>query len=72
MSEARTKVAWLANEERGTLRGIRFVVGLCNFAGRRAARAFVSLLMVYYTLFATQGRRASRAFLSHVFARRAS
>jgi predicted LPLAT superfamily acyltransferase len=71
MSTVPDKAAWLANEERGTLRGIRFVVGLCNLAGRRVARAFVRLLMIYYTLFARQGRRASQAFLREALGRRA-
>jgi predicted LPLAT superfamily acyltransferase len=71
MSAAPDKAAWLANEERGTLRGIRFLVGLCNLAGRRVARAFVRVLMVYYTLFAQQGRRASQAFLREALGRRA-
>lgn len=71
MSAEAPKAAWLAHEERGTLRGIRFVVGLCNVAGRRAARVFVSILMLYYTLFARQGRRASQAFLRQVWGRRA-
>jgi predicted LPLAT superfamily acyltransferase len=70
MSETE-KAAWLANKERGSITAIRFVVGLCNLAGRGAARAFVSVLMVYYTLFAKQGRRSSQAFLSRVFGRRA-
>jgi len=68
----RDQAAWLANKEQGTITAIRFVVGLCNFAGRRAARAFVSVLMVYYTVFASQGRRASRAFLSELRGRPAT
>lgn len=60
------KAAWLAREERGTVLAIRFIVALCNLAGRSAARVFVSLLMVYYTVFAAHGRRASQAFLARV------
>ncbi len=67
---AQRRAAWLTNEERGTVAGIRFLVALCNLAGRRAARLFVSVLMAYYTVFAAQGRRASRAFLSEVLGRR--
>jgi predicted LPLAT superfamily acyltransferase len=66
------KATWLSNEERGTLLGIRFVVGLCNLAGRRAARAFIYVLSAYYVAFATHGRRASRAWLSFVFGRKAT
>jgi predicted LPLAT superfamily acyltransferase len=67
----RGKTAWLTTEERGTILAIRFVVALCNLAGRSVARAFVSLLMVYYTVFAAQARRASRAFLHRALGRRA-
>lgn len=63
--------AWLANEERGTVLGIRFVVWLCNWLGRPVARAFVYVLTLYYVIFAGYGRRASRAWLSHAFGRRA-
>jgi predicted LPLAT superfamily acyltransferase len=69
---AQREAAWLTNEERGTVAGIRFVVALCNLAGRRAARLFVSVLMAYYTLFAAQGRRASRAILSLLLGRPAT
>jgi predicted LPLAT superfamily acyltransferase len=71
-AEQREQAAWLANKEHGTITAIRFLVGLCNFAGRRVARAFVSVLMIYYTVFAAQGRRASRAFLSELRGRPAS
>ncbi|MFT3924743.1 MAG: hypothetical protein QM778_19570 [Myxococcales bacterium] len=67
-----TKTAWLSNEERGTVLGIRFVVWLCNFFGRRAARSFIYVLAAYYTAFAAHGRRASRAWLSFVFGRPAT
>jgi len=66
---AEGKTAWLSNEERGTVLGIRFVVWLCNFFGRRAARAFIYVLAAYYTAFAAHGRRASRAWLSFVLGR---
>lgn len=65
------KAAWLSHEERGTVLGIRFVVGLCNLLGRRAGRAFIYILAAYYTAFSARGRRASRAFLSRVFGRKA-
>ncbi len=63
------KAAWLSHEERGTILGIRFVVGLCNLFGRRAGRAFIYVLAAYYTVFSARGRRASRAFLQRVFGR---
>jgi predicted LPLAT superfamily acyltransferase len=70
--EAEKKAAWLQNEEHGTVLGIRFIVALCNLAGRPAARAFLYILMAYYTAFARKGRAASRAWLSHVFKRPAT
>jgi predicted LPLAT superfamily acyltransferase len=63
------RAIWLAREERGTLLGIRFVVWLCTFLGRSAARAFVYVLSLYYMMFATEGRRSSRAWLSHALGR---
>jgi len=69
---AKKSATWLSREERGTLLGIRFVVGLCTLFGRRVARAFVYLLSLYYVLFAGDGRRASRAWLSHSFGRPAT
>lgn len=65
--EPTNQVAWLSKEERGTVLGIRFVVWLCNLAGRSAARALVYVIAFYYVLFAGYGRRASRAWLTHVF-----
>lgn len=64
--------SWLAQEERGTVLGIRFVVWLCMLLGRRVARAFVRLLTLYYMLFAGYGRRASRAWLGEAFGRPAT
>ena len=61
--------AWLANEERGTVLGIRFVVWVFNLLGRRAGRAFIYVLTLYYMLFAGYGRRASRAWLTHALGR---
>ncbi len=66
---ASAKSAWLMREERGTILGIRFVVGLCNLAGRAVARAFVRLLALYFVAFAAHGRRASRGFLTRALGR---
>lgn len=65
-SKPSSKAAWLSKEERGTVLGIRFVVWLCNLAGRTVARALVYVIAFYYVLFAGYGRRASRAWLTHV------
>ncbi len=67
--ESTAPAAWLAHEERGSVFGIRFVVWMCNLLGRRAARAFVYLLSVYYVLFAAEARRASRAWLTQALGR---
>lgn len=72
MSDGPKQAAWLANEEYGTVLGIRFVVALCDLLGRPAARGFVRVLALYYTLFARTGRRASRAWLSRIFGRTAT
>ena len=64
--------AWLSRQERGTILGIRFIVWLCNFLGRRVARAFVYVLAFYYMLFVGYGRRASRAWLSFALGRPAT
>jgi predicted LPLAT superfamily acyltransferase len=70
MSESSSKpTTWLSREEQGTVLGIRFVVWLCNLAGRRMARAFVYVLALYYMAFAAHGRRASREWLSFALGR---
>ncbi len=68
---AASKAAWLSHEERGTLLGIRFVVWLCNLAGRGVARGFVRILALYFVVFAGASRRASRGWLTHVLGRQA-
>jgi predicted LPLAT superfamily acyltransferase len=57
------RAAWLAEEERGSVLAIRFVVLLCNLFGRTASRAFIRVLMLYYTAFARSARRASQQWL---------
>lgn len=59
-----TDAAWLSTGERGAVLGIRFVVWLCTAFGRRAARAFLRVLALYYVLFHPGVRRASRRYLS--------
>ena len=71
-AEAEAEATWLANEERGTLLGIRFVVGLCTLLGRGPARLFVRFLMVYYTVFGAGARRASRQWLEVALGRPAT
>jgi len=60
---------WLKRREHGTTLGIRFVVMLCNLFGRRIARGFVRILMVYYVALDRRARQASRRFLEQVLDR---
>ncbi len=60
---------WLSTAERGSILGIRFMVALCGFVGRPAARFVLKFVALYYLLFATQARRASRSFLRRFHAR---
>ncbi len=66
------KTAWLTEEERGSILAIRFLVLLCNLFGRTLARAFVHVLMVYYTAASGKARAASRAWLTRAFGRPAT
>lgn len=61
-----TSALWRRAPEVGTVLGIRFVVALASLLGRRAARAFLWLLSVYYVIVSARARRASRAFLRRV------
>ncbi len=57
---------WLDTREKGAVLGIRFVVWLCTAFGRAPARAFLSLLCVYYVLAHGRVRRTSREYLTRV------
>jgi predicted LPLAT superfamily acyltransferase len=53
---------WLGIAEVGTVFGIRFVVALYRFFGRRATHAFLRVLALYYVTFHRVARRASLEF----------
>lgn len=57
---------WLDVAEVGSVWGIRFVVGLCMLCGRRAARAFLRVLVLYYVLFHAGARAASRGYFTRL------
>ena len=58
-----TRRGWLDMAEVGTLLGVRFVAGLGSLFGRSAARAFVAILALYFTLRRSDLRKWSRAYL---------
>lgn len=62
--------AWLSQQERGALLGIRFVFSLASAFGRWPARQFVRLVALYYALFDRGVKRASRDWLERVHGRR--
>jgi predicted LPLAT superfamily acyltransferase len=53
---------WLEVAEAGSLVGLKFMVILCTFLGRGAARAFLFLLTLYFTAFRPDLRRTARAY----------
>lgn len=61
---------WLSVPERGTLAGIAAVFWLARFFGRRAARALVALVALFYTLADGKARAASRDWLETVEGRK--
>jgi predicted LPLAT superfamily acyltransferase len=67
-----SRAAWLSEKERGSILAIRFLVLLCNLFGRTLTRAFVHVLMVYYTAASSKARDASRAWLTRAFGRPAT
>jgi predicted LPLAT superfamily acyltransferase len=58
--------SWLSMPEKGTLLGMRIVMAVCVALGRRAGRALVSAIVLYYALLHGDARRASRAWLRRV------
>lgn len=58
--------AWLSVPEKGTVLGMRIVIAVCAALGRRAARALVAGVVLYYALLHEDARRASRAWLRRV------
>lgn len=62
---------WLAQPERGTVLGIRLLVGLTRVLGRGFGRLLLHPIALWYALFGAEARRASRAFLQAVHGREA-
>jgi len=62
---------WLDQRERGSVIGIRLIVGLALLLGRRAARVLLTPVCVYFLLFSVKARAASRKYLDRVLGREA-
>lgn len=60
---------WLEQDERGTVFGIRLLVGTALLLGRRVARWVLVPVCVYFVLFSVRSRAASRKYLSKVLQR---
>ncbi len=56
--------AWLDQRERGSVAGIRFMVGVALLLGRPIARALLFQVCLYFLLFSVKSRRASRKYLT--------
>jgi predicted LPLAT superfamily acyltransferase len=57
---------WLEVAEAGSILGIRWFVFLVTFVGRRAARAWLIMVVFYYALLMRGMRRASQRYLARV------
>ena len=53
---------WLEIRERGSLVGSRFLVWIATSAGRPATRFLVSIIVLYYAIFAKDAYRAARSY----------
>ena len=62
---------WLDQRERGSVIGIRLIVGLALLLGRRVARLLLIPVCVYFLLFSVKARAASRKYLARVLGRKA-
>lgn len=58
--------AWHEAPETGSTLGIRIVALTARLLGRRAARALLRPIVLYYALFARTARRASRQYLARL------
>ncbi len=61
--------AWLTQRERGSILGIRLLVGLATVLGRSAGRLVLYPVCLYFLFFSVQARRASREYLGRVLCR---
>jgi len=62
--------AWLEQRERGSIFGMRLIVGAAFLVGRTMARLMLHPVCLYFLLFSVKSRRASRKFLSRALGRR--
>jgi len=60
---------WLEQRERGSIIGIRLVVGLALALGRPIARLALYPICMYFLLFSLAPRAASRKYLARVLGR---
>jgi predicted LPLAT superfamily acyltransferase len=63
--------AWLEQRERGSVLGVRLIVGTAFLAGRTVARLILYPACLYFLLFSVNSRQASRKYLSRALGRRA-
>lgn len=61
--------AWLEQRERGSVLGVRLIVGIAFFLGRTVARLVLYPVCLYFLLFSVKSRRASRKYLSRALGR---
>lgn len=61
--------AWLEQRERGSVLGVRLMVGIAFFLGRPIARLVLYPVCLYFLLFSVRSRRGSRKYLSRALGR---
>jgi predicted LPLAT superfamily acyltransferase len=61
---------WLEQRERGSITGIRLIVGLAFLVGRPIARLVLYPVCLYFLLFSVKPRAGSRKYLARVLKRR--
>jgi predicted LPLAT superfamily acyltransferase len=62
--------AWLEQRERGSIIGIRLMLGLALLLGRPIARLLLYPVCLYFLLFSVKPRAGSQKYLTHVLNRR--
>ncbi len=61
--------SWLDQRERGSLLGMRVLVGIAFFLGRPIARLLLYPICAYFLLFSVASRRSSRKYLARALGR---
>ena len=62
--------AWLEQSERGSILGVRLIIGIAFILGRRIARLILYPVCLYFLLFSVKSRRGSLKYLSRALGRR--